>query len=94
VVLTVAKQTQCPSCQARHEFATGIGAETPDEGDRTLCIRCGEISIFDRKAWGGLRKPNATEREENDHDPRVFDIRRAWFEGVRDKIKWPKKLIG
>jgi hypothetical protein len=88
--MTVEKRTQCPWCHADHEYATGLGAKTSTDGDRTMCIRCGEISIFDSKAWGGLRKPSAAEREENARDQRLFDLRRAWFEGVRDKIKWPK----
>lgn len=89
--MTVEKHTQCPWCFVHHEMATGIDAEIPTEGDRTLCIRCGEISVFDRKAWGGLRKPSAAECEEMAHDPRIFDVRRAWFEGVRDKIQWLPK---
>ena len=89
--MSVQRLTLCPWCFVQHELATGLfGARAPVEGDATLCIRCGEISVFDSKAWGGLRKPSEAERDVLNRDRRIFDLRRAWFEGVRDKIKWPR----
>jgi hypothetical protein len=83
---SVEKQTRCPWCRTEHELATGIDTrDGPAEGDRTLCIRCGEISVFDGKVKGGLRKPNAKEREKMLHEQLIFDLRRAWYEGVKDK---------
>jgi hypothetical protein len=90
--MTVAMKTRCPWCLAEHEAATGVGARTPCEGDRMLCIECGEISIFAAAHWGGMRKPTADENEAMSRNPLIFDVRRLWFEGMRNK-PWRKKPI-
>ena len=58
--------TICPSCGAKHEAITNVEARDvlPDNGDVSICFRCGEICIFDDKAYGGMRKPTKKEQRE------------------------------
>lgn len=60
--MTVDHPTRCPYCRAVHEAATGVtGAVSPNDGDISMCIQCGRLSIFEDAAPHGTRKP--TEHE-------------------------------
>jgi hypothetical protein len=54
--------TICPHCGYEHELATRIGgpeSDKPQEGNVSLCIRCGKASIFTSDLQ--LRNPTADE---------------------------------
>lgn len=58
--------TTCPWCGKDNDRATGFseGAVTPSDGDLSLCIGCGEWSVFDSSASIGCRKPTDSELAE------------------------------
>lgn len=60
----------CPFCGEEVDRATNAtGTESPDEGDATICLKCGRISVFDDCLQ--LRKPTAAESSILNSDPRV-----------------------
>lgn len=71
--------TTCPHCGYQPEAASGVDAETPpDNGDITICIRCGVLSIFAVSRPGKLRKPTKREQRSLDKDPRISKLIDAW----------------
>jgi hypothetical protein len=53
----------CPHCFVAHEAATGVGdahGKRPDDGAISICIQCGEPSIF-YEGGTKLRKPDSAE---------------------------------
>jgi ribosomal protein S27AE len=80
-------KTTCPFCGAAHELASSVvgpGEEPalPGDGHVTLCVRCGEWSVYASDAPGGLRKPNDEEYSLLADDPRVRAIRKAWAQTI------------
>ena len=72
--------TICPHCGTEHT-ATSIVAPSyvrPQEGDATLCVRCGEWCVFDDRNGGGLRKPTRRELREMMRDSRCLALRECW----------------
>lgn len=60
--MTVDYPSRCPFCRAVHEAATCVtGKAAPEDGDATLCIRCGNVAIFDEAEPFGLRMPTRRE---------------------------------
>lgn len=62
--MTVEKITRCWSCGYRHDRATsafGPAGLEPEDGDISICIRCGVFAVYDGKAANGLRKPTESE---------------------------------
>lgn len=42
--------TTCPSCGSKHDACSAIGydePQVPDPGNISLCIDCGDLSVFD-----------------------------------------------
>ena len=83
--MTHSLTTLCAFCGNEHDRTTAVTeagtARTepyPVEGDVTLCIRCGEFSVFDSRVAGGLRRPTPDEREQLDHNPHVQTVVQAW----------------
>jgi hypothetical protein len=72
--------TICPFCGQRHDAATNAQGRDrlPDDGDVSQCFRCGEFSIFDDKAYGGMRKPTKREQRAIARDARMQTMRTAW----------------
>jgi hypothetical protein len=69
----------CPHCGYDHDCATGLfSADVPDEGDVSICIRCGQLCWFQRSAPGGLRKPTKKEKRELLRDDKVIRALAAW----------------
>jgi hypothetical protein len=78
------RTTTCPFCGRVHEVATElIGSTQPEDGDTTMCFRCGIFSIFDAATPGGLRKPTKREQRRLDRDPQIRKISDAWHETQR-----------
>jgi len=50
----------------------------PNDGDVTLCTRCGEFSIFDEEASGGIRRPNEFEARRLKAIPHLNALRDRW----------------
>jgi hypothetical protein len=72
----------CPWCGHSHELATSIhGDAVPEPGDITLCMSCGEWSIFSDSA-GTLRKPTDAEFSEIGTDKNMQAMRRAWVKAM------------
>jgi hypothetical protein len=72
--------TICPHCDEHHEVATLTRGELeyPDDGDVSLCFKCGRFCVFDSDAYGGMRKPNKKEQRVFDRDDRLQELVRAW----------------
>lgn len=84
--MTRLKRTVCPWCGHRHELVSAIAAKgtitepTAEDGDVTLCIGCGELSIFDQSATGGIRFATETENRELAGMALVNKLRMAYRE--------------
>lgn len=76
----------CPFCQYGFDLASSVkgGQKAPSDGDLTICIRCGEFAVFDKKEPGGLRKPTDAEYVTIGHDTFCQRMRAAW---VKSKPK-------
>jgi hypothetical protein len=72
--------TICPFCDKHHEAVTLAqgNIEWPDDGDVTLCWRCGRLCVFDSKARGRLRKPSKKEQRSFDRDEDLQKLVFAW----------------
>jgi hypothetical protein len=70
----------CPHCGAEHVMAGSIeeGGRGPEDGDVTMCIRCGELGAFDKAAPGGARKLTIEELANTATDESITEMRRAW----------------
>lgn len=66
--------SKCHHCAANLEAATAVGPEArrPMPGDVSVCIRCGELNIFDAEMR--LRAPMDDQKAEFMADP---DVRRV-----------------
>ena len=66
----------CPSCGYVMELTTGVcGARVPADGDVSVCLNCGHLSLFDaRKA---LRDPTPEELADLRQSDAWPTIRRA-----------------
>lgn len=66
--------SKCPFCLSRHDSATPVGRgrerEVPEDGDASVCLDCGEVSVF---VGPGLarREPSAIEIARFNGDPRI-----------------------
>jgi hypothetical protein len=72
-------RTTCPFCGEHHDRISAIREEVfPEDGDATMCFRCGAFCIIDSDSDLGMRKPTKKEQRELDADDRIRDLRRAW----------------
>lgn len=68
----------CPICLAHHEASAALnGTAGPKDGDVSLCIVCGGISVYDSTAPGRLRFPTDPELEEFMADPLIRQAQAA-----------------
>ena len=71
--------TICPFCDIHHEVATRMRDDRqPEDGDVTLCSRCGQFGVFDRGAHGKLRKPTPTVERVMARDDRLTKVLADW----------------
>lgn len=72
----------CPFCfyRATHVGSMVGGTAPPVPGDFSLCLGCGELSVF--AAIGGVRRPTAAEAAEFAADPEMIAAKQAWREMV------------
>jgi len=71
----------CPICLAHHEATANTqGQDMATDGDVTVCIVCGGISVYDFALPGKLRFPTDEELEVIKADPRLSMIQ--WAMGV------------
>jgi hypothetical protein len=70
--------TICPYCLKKHELTSAVvdKAATPKPGNVSMCITCGEFSIFNTALV--LEKLTPEQRVELDQHPGIQQIRRAW----------------
>jgi hypothetical protein len=69
----------CPWCRFQIDAASGVRHERPPErGDITMCIECGEWSVFDGRKLK-LRKPTDAEYDDIAAKPDARDARSAWL---------------
>jgi hypothetical protein len=80
----------CPICRARHDASANMtGPEAPTDGDVSMCIMCGGISVYDSTKREGLRFATDEELEEFAKDERILAMQWA-RKRVRDRIGPPK----
>jgi len=80
----------CPICLAHHQAAANTqGEDMPTDGDVSLCVVCGGISVYDFSLPGTLRFPTDEELEVIMTDP---DIQRVqWAMGVVHRTMGPPR---
>ena len=66
---------------------TSEQVDAPADGDASICIGCGEISIFDSKEPTGARRPTNAEYDEIVADPIIKAARGAWLEIKKELAK-------
>jgi hypothetical protein len=63
--MTHHRPTICPSCGRSNPLVDDAKSDAwPNEGDWSICWKCGEVAIFDHTHHGGLRRPNIAEAAE------------------------------
>ena len=72
--------TICSFCRQLHEAVTNAQRLDclPEDGDVSMCFRCGEFCVFDDSAFGGMRKPTKKEQRTFAHDKRLRELRTTW----------------
>ena len=78
--MAVKHKAKCWRCNRKHTAATGAfdTEAVPKDGDITLCIRCGEWSIFESSDPSGIRKPTDEEFIEIGQNKACSRLRYAW----------------
>jgi hypothetical protein len=74
--------TVCPACGYRCDSGSQIGGVAPgrpSDGDASICLRCGTVSVFAADQSDGLRAPTDGELVELMADERVI----AAITGIR-----------
>ncbi|MDX0299593.1 hypothetical protein GOC49_13025 [Sinorhizobium meliloti] len=93
-MLKVESHTVCPFCGARHELAQCVGkSKTPNDGDLSLCMQCGEWCIFEKKAPGHIRRPTDVEYEQIAESPLAKAARTAWVRIDQKRRQKGKKAV-
>ena len=72
-------QDACAKCGYLMDAATGVADAaglSPEAGNLSVCLRCGNVSVFYDAAKGGLlrRPPTPEEQESIDADPVVTQL--------------------
>lgn len=82
---------RCPYCGWEYDAAKSVTEEEvlPSEGDYSLCIRCGEIGIFEE---GIIRKPSRREAKEMFKDKEIAIAKRAWANVQKELQERRRKL--
>lgn len=70
---TKLSEDACAFCRKRVDRCSGQAKPAP--GDVTVCIGCGNVSVFTEKLK--LRKPTAAELKEITEDPRIKEVQKA-----------------
>lgn len=74
-----ARHGECPHCGAVTDaIANMTGDELPEDGDVSLCMSCGIISLVSSTSPTGLRRPTKAERTDILSDPRIKKALWAW----------------
>jgi hypothetical protein len=75
-----ALEMTCPFCGAIHAVAGIADGERrrPEDGDASLCIQCGELSVFAFDQEGNLRKPSIEELNDMAGDLSIQRMKKAW----------------
>ncbi len=82
--MTHAFSVICPFCDYEADCASAVTEKDvstepyPENGDASLCIKCGQISVFDHDHARGLRRPTAQECKAMIDDPKIQHVRIAW----------------
>lgn len=80
--------TVCPFCGQQNEMASGVAGakgKRPGNGSVSLCMRCGELAVFDDTAPTGVRKPTDDEYTELGNDLTIRRLRQAWVHTKADQ---------
>ena len=73
------KENFCPFCNHKLDGCSQVnGNNLPDPGSYSVCIKCGNVSVFDDDLC--LRKPLPEEEAEIQKNPNVLVAQRAIFE--------------
>lgn len=70
----------CPECGYHFDSHASIGRKAePKSDDRSICIECGAIAIYQYTPFGlTLRKPTAEELEVSLNDPMIQQVLESW----------------
>lgn len=84
----------CPFCHAQFDATTSLTDPngTPEAGDTTICIQCGEVSLFELKPLR-LRKPTDKEYLELGADENIKRSRKVWVDLQAARKREAEKTI-
>lgn len=77
----------CPFCGRVNTMADNGHDSIPQDGDLSMCWKCGEFGVFN--ADGTVRKPTPSETAEIEEDPAVQAARHARAESYT-----PREAVG
>jgi hypothetical protein len=78
-------KTICPFCKNLCNRSMAEESQLPENGDCSICLKCGCASTFDDTAEGGLRKPTAEESTEWAQDSTYRMYMEAWTNANKPK---------
>lgn len=91
--------TECPSCGYKHDSHSAIGDDdaSPDPGSISICLACGDVSIYAGEVGAlYLREATQEEREEILKDSEIVramtilrdlkSIRKSWPKGPKEAV--------
>jgi hypothetical protein len=77
-------ESKCLACGYTFDAASGVtGAEHPQAGDISLCLRCGHLMAFNADLT--TRALTDAEMLEVAEDPRILEVQRARKHVMKDK---------
>jgi hypothetical protein len=84
---TLIPKASCPKCGYRMDRTSDPhgGDARPSEGDASVCLACGNVSVFNSDL--SMRQPTAAEKELFDRDPQILEAQMARAYVVGDKLK-------
>lgn len=73
------KENHCPYCNHKLDGVSQVNGDSfPTPGDASVCICCGNVSVFDKNL--SLRKPLPEEESDICEDATIIEAQRAIFE--------------
>ena len=66
----------CPFCLVEGDKVSNFEDAEPGPGALSLCLKCGEFSVFGDR--NGLRKPKPFEADHIQQDPECQSFKAAW----------------
>lgn len=80
----------CPACDYQYDSITGMETtDEPNEGDISVCVRCGEVASFTRSKRGvlGLREVDIDELKKiYESNPELLELQKDRRSALRSAL--------